>query len=161
MWLSQNLAFPTPSAGAVQNNVIAGPGTISGFGGTVDYGSLAYDPTRSALYAFGQGSASVEIFDLSQFTLGGDFNKAPARAMGDTALTNLYILSHPWNGDWLLGADYTTAASATGTATGGPSLLIWKTPSGGGSAVTVTLPNSRRSAAWPSANDDCGRVKAP
>lgn len=144
MWLGKNGAFPLTSGGYIlsNSNVIIGNGNISGFASTINYGSLAYDSQRTALYAFGQGSPAVAVFNLSQFTSGGSYNQTPARTLGDpsASLANLRIISHPANGDWLLGANFTTAPSTTSTGTGGSALLIWKTPSGGGSAVSVTLP---------------------
>ena len=143
MWLGSGTGFPTPVSGYVQNGVIIGKGSISGFSSTapLTYGSLAFDSQRNTLYAFGQGSPQVVVFNKSQFTIGGNnFNQTPVRTLADTSLTSLRVLSHPANGDWLLGANYTTAPSATATGTGGPNLLIWKEPSGGGSATSVSLP---------------------
>jgi hypothetical protein len=142
MWLGSSAGFPTPVSGYVQNGVIIGQGSISGFSSTapLTYGSLAFDSQRNALYAFGQGSPQVVVFNKSQFTIGGNnFNQTPVRTLADTSLTSLRVLSHPVNGDWLLGATG-TAPSTTSTGTGASNLLIWNAPSGGGSATSVILP---------------------
>jgi len=142
MWLGRGGAFPTPISGFVQNSVIIGKGSIAGFSSAapLTYGSLAFDSQRNALYAFGQGSPQVVVFNMSQFTIGGNnFNQTPVRSLADTSLTSLRVLSHPVNGDWLLGANG-SAPNSTDTGAGTSSLLIWNAPSGGGAATSVTLP---------------------
>jgi hypothetical protein len=57
------------------------------------------------------------------------------------ALGNLRTIAHPANSDWLLGANFTlTTGSAIGEGSGGANLLIWKSPSGGGAALSAALP---------------------
>jgi hypothetical protein len=144
----QNNVFPTNALNLGQN-VIFGSGT--GLTGTVNYGSLAYDGLNNVVYAFGQPSATfattpastaqIEVFTTSQFTSGG--NQTPNRTL--TGVTsNLRIISHPQDSDWLLGATFTPDTSTTAgvppTGAGGSDLLIWKAPSGGGAATSITLP---------------------
>lgn len=142
MWLGQTGSFPIPVGGYVTGNVIIGQegNSVTGFSSTVNYGSLGYDAQNSALYVFGQGSSAVSRFSLSQFN-GGDYNQAPKATLSDPAsvLANLRVLSHPPTSDWMLGASFVTAPSSTSTGSGSPSLLIWKSPSNGGSALSVDL----------------------
>ena len=144
----QNSAFPTNLLGIGQNVIF---GSNTGLIGTVNYGSLAYDGQNNVLYAFGQPAAAfattptttaqIEVFTTSQFSSGG--NQSPNRTL--TGVTsNLRILSHPQDSDWLLGATFTPDTSTTSgvppTGAGSPNLLIWKDPSGGGAATSVSLP---------------------
>ena len=110
------------------------------------HGSLAYDPANSALYVLTQPASTasttvsaVLVFTKSQFNSGG-FDQAPARTLADTqsVLPDLRILSHPHSSDWLLAADYTASSTVVFQGTGESYFYIWKAPSAGGSAVTVT-----------------------
>jgi len=140
--------FPTSSLDLnLGINVIFGDST--GLTGTTDYGSLAFDGANNAVYVFAQpastfattvtATAVIQVFDQGLFGTGG--NQAPSRTLTDVP-SDLRIIAHPLNSDWLLGATYTpdstTAPGLLGT--GAATLLIWKDPSGGGTATAVTLP---------------------
>lgn len=141
---SQSGAFS--SSTYVNSGVQIGPST--GLGSPLAYGGLAYDSQNSALYVFAPtssapASASVLVFNSSKFTAGLD--QAPSRTLGDAAgaLASLRTISHPAVGDWLLGVNFTAAGtSVIGEGTGTDVLRIWKNPSGGGAAVSATLPGT-------------------
>ncbi len=132
------------------SQVLIGPSTLlatMATGTAPTPASIAYDPQATDLYVFDAGSASttaaVLVFRQSQFTLSSNLNQSPNRSLGDAAanVQNVRVLSHPTNSDWLLGANIVTAATTTSTGDGGPTLLIWKTPSTGAvSSVAVTIP---------------------
>ncbi len=132
------------------SNVLIGPSTLlatMATGTAPTPASIAFDPQATDLYVVDSGSSSataaVLVFRQSQFTLSGNLNQSPSRSLGDPAanVQNVRLLSHPTNSDWLLGANIVTAATTTGTGDGGPTLLIWKTPSTGAvSSVAVTIP---------------------
>jgi hypothetical protein len=132
------------------SNVLIGPSTLlatMATGTAPTPASIAFDPQATDLYVIDAGSSSttaaVLVFRQSQFTLSGNLNQSPNRSLGDAAanVQNVRVLSHPTNSDWLLGANIVTAATTTSTGDGGPTLLIWKTPSTGAvSSVAVTIP---------------------
>jgi len=130
----------------VSSGVQIGPNT--GLGSPLAFGGLAYDSQNSAIYVFAPtssapASASILVFNNSKFTSG--LNQAPSRTLGDAAgaLNTLRTISHPATGDWLLGVNFTVSpTSVIGEGAGGPSLLIWKAPSGGGAAVSATMPGT-------------------
>lgn len=134
---------------AASTNVLIG--SLTQLGSSPTYGSLAYDTNADILYATrpdSTGLAAVLAFKPGQFAL-GTFNQAPDHALPDSTSTLPYLrfISHCGNKDWLAGANFTSAA--TGTGTGSNTLLLWKGPSiknattlAYPSAVTVTLPSS-------------------
>jgi hypothetical protein len=137
---------PFVALSLVSSGVQIGPNTL--LGSPLAYGGLAYDSQNSALYVFAPtssapASASILVFNNSKFTSG--LNQAPSRTLGDAAgaLTTLRTISHPATGDWLLGVNFTgSSTSVIGEGAGGPSLMIWKAPSGGGAAVSATMPGT-------------------
>ncbi len=124
--------------------VLIGPDTE--LGSPLQYGGLGYDSQNSVLYVFAPDAssttdASILVFNKTLFTSG--LNQPPTRTLGDVAgaLGNLRTIAHPANSDWLLGANFTlTTGSAIGEGSGGANLLIWKSPSGGGAALSAALP---------------------
>lgn len=102
------------------------------------YGSLACDTSRNELYvARHLSDASVTtgdpilVFTSGDFSLGLD--KAPNRTLGDpTNQSNLRVIAHPGNKDWLGGL---RSDGEVGLNT----FYLWKNPSGGGTAVTRSL----------------------
>ena len=112
------------------------------------YGSLAFDPLQRLLFVSRQAtSASVPavlVFETGQ--LGGNFDQAPKHHLKDTAaaLPYLRFLSHAARKDWLVGADWLPANKPPKTedgkgGAGTAKLHLWKSPSSGGTATTVTL----------------------
>ena len=107
---------------------------------TTTFGTLAFDTVNNLLYCARQASSTattplpaVVQFNPGQFT-SSNFNVAPNATLGDTAATlpNLRFITHAGLKDWLAGADMVSSA-------GSNSLYLWKAPSTGGSATTVTL----------------------
>jgi hypothetical protein len=105
------------------------------------FGSVAYDSGFNRVYVCRQASDSslpaVLVFTPDQFS--GSYNQAPARTLGDTVaeLPALRILAHGGDKDWLVGADWVSASSGTGSGTN--KLRIWKGPANGGKALSFTL----------------------
>lgn len=144
-------AFPAPIIdSAPSTDVLIGSNTT--FPASPNYGSLAYDTQNNALYVFAQPSAafvspatdtaSILVFNQNQFSPG--FNVAPARTLTGVP-TSLRIISHALNADWMVGAEYAptadtgtdTAVSMEGSGTG--TLLIWQSPSKGGTPASPSL----------------------
>jgi hypothetical protein len=124
--------------------VLIGPATD--LGSPLQYGGLGFDSQNNVLYVFAPDyssptDASILVYNKSLFTAG--LNQPPTRTLGDVAgaLGNLRTIAHPANSDWLLGANFTlTTGSAIGEGSGGADLLIWKSPSAGGAALSAGLP---------------------
>ena len=123
-------------------------GTKPKLANPLTFGALGYDTQNNLLFvASGPNTGSLPLvvaFTQSQFTH-NPFDQDPALSLPDTAAslslgsTALRTISHPPNADYLLGATYTPPAT-TGTGTGTSTLLIWKSPGGGGAAVKAALP---------------------
>jgi len=62
----------------------------------------------------------------------------PARTLKDSqsALSNLRILSHPIDSDWLLGAGFSPGAGSTFQGTGFSYFYLWSEPSAGASSAS-------------------------
>ena len=129
----------------ITTDVLVGPLTGLSDASTT-YGTLAYDTVNNLLYCSRQASGAanssgtilpaVLVFTPGQFT-SSNFNVAPASSpvLADTAATlpNLRFITHAGIKDWLAGGD-----AVSGSATN--LIHLWKAPSTGGAAVTVTLP---------------------
>lgn len=120
-------------------------GSTTKLASPLTFGSLGYDTQNNLLFvASGPNTGSLPLvvaFAQSKFSL-GQFDQPPTLSLPDTAATlggTLRIISHPPNSDYMLGATYTPPAT-TGTGTGTSTLLIWKSPSGGSSAVKAAMP---------------------
>jgi hypothetical protein len=99
--------FQTTAANAPSNLLI---GADTQLPGRSRYGSLAYDDARHELYVLtgtdAQTSPKILVFGEGQFH--GTFNQRPNRTL-DGVPSQLRILAHPRNSDWLVGASFTQA----------------------------------------------------
>lgn len=101
------------------NQVLLGDQT-----GLGSFATLALDHSNGILYTgvsavdFPGAADPVLAFKTGQF--GGSYNQAPDHIVGDiTLVTNLRVLAHAGNKDWLVGL----------SASGDETLWIWKSPS--------------------------------
>jgi hypothetical protein len=142
-------SFPSSLGNLYSSGVVVGALTELG---SPQYGSLAYDSQKSALYTFAPSvasptSSSILVFTTGSFSAG--LNVAPSRTLAVPALpfnggTSLRTISHPADGDWLLGTYFTLAptTSVIGDGTGSTYLAIWDAPSGGGAGYTASIPGT-------------------
>jgi hypothetical protein len=111
-------------------------GTNTGLG---LYGALALDTGDGYLFVARHNTDSagtaqpIQVFTTGQFSSG--LNATPYKTLGSAvSQPSLRVISHPGTKDWLVGL------SGEGT-TGSNTIFLWKVPTGGTDAVTVTAPS--------------------
>lgn len=121
--------------------VLVGGSTLLWDGSTTPaYASLAYDTTFNRLYVarpIASGNAVLAV-NQGQFSV-GNMNQAPYAVMPDTAdaLAGLRLIAHARVKDWMVGADFTSSTTTTGT--GANLLRVWKGPSSKTASVRYYL----------------------
>ena len=119
------------STAFTDTNTLIGPVTLLG-----KYGSLAYDRGNSNLFVArhntdaGASTSPILVFASGMFNSGGH-NQAPKSIGSATSQSDLRVIAHAGNKDWLLGlrGNGTTAYNA---------IYIWKSPLGGTAAKVIS-----------------------
>lgn len=133
-----NVSYSGPrlrtGTGGLSSNVLIGGKTQLG-----KYGCLAMDYGNSKLFVGvhntdATGTTSpILVFSTGTFNMG--WNQAPDMVLTASGLTNLRLITHPGNKDWLVGAEATSGSGA-----GRNVLWIWQSPLNASSTpTTVTL----------------------
>ncbi len=129
--LRKGTATAFPSNGS---QVIIGTNTGLGI-----YGALALDTGDGYLFVARHNTDSggtaqpIQVFTTGQFSAG--INATPYKTIGSTvSQPTLRVIAHPGTKDWLVGLP------GEGT-TGYNTIFLWKSPTGGTDAVTVTAPS--------------------
>ncbi len=137
------LRLSSGSAFQFNTQVLVGGNTLLWDGSTTPaYASLAYDATFNRLYVarpIASGNAVLAV-NQGQFTV-GNMNQAPYGALPDTAsaLAALRVIAHARIKDWMVGADFTSSTTTSGTGTN--VLRVWKGPSSKAASVSYRLPS--------------------
>jgi hypothetical protein len=134
-----NISYTGPrlrsGSSGLSNHILIGSNTH-----LAKYGSLAMDYSNNKLFvAVHTTDAAVStepilVFSTGTFTSG--WNQSPDMVLSPSGLTNLRILAHPGNKDWLVGAESTGGSPGTGRNL----LWIWQSPLNTNSTPTsITL----------------------
>lgn len=135
------LRLSSGSSFQYNTQVLVGASALLWDGSTTPaYASLAYDTTFNRLYVarpIASGNAVLAV-NQGQFTV-GNMNQAPYAVMPDTAadLAGLRLIAHARVKDWMVGADFTSSTTTTGT--GSNLLRVWKGPSSKTASVRYYL----------------------